>query len=98
MDTSGRIRYLQMEDAPKDWDGFVEDWRRPSTKFEAMKLIGKELKRNEIPLKNSEAEKLRRMSIPKRKNWMRNHSCPCGSGKKMKRCCWSKLALGGVRV
>ena len=21
-------------------------------------------------------------------NWMRNKPCPCGSGRKFKRCCW----------
>jgi len=26
---------------------------------------------------------------PKRKNWMRNRLCPCGSGKKFKKCCWN---------
>jgi len=25
-----------------------------------------------------------------RKNYMRNHSCVCGSGKKFKKCCWSQ--------
>ena len=23
-----------------------------------------------------------------KKNWMRNKPCPCGSGRKFKRCCW----------
>lgn len=27
-----------------------------------------------------------------RKNWMRNKPCTCGSGKKLKKCCWGKLA------
>jgi len=26
----------------------------------------------------------------KRKNYMRNKLCPCGSNKKFKNCCWSK--------
>ncbi len=26
-----------------------------------------------------------------RKNSMRNKPCPCGSGKKFKKCCWSKF-------
>lgn len=30
--------------------------------------------------------------IPRRKNYMRNKPCPCNSGKKFKKCCWSRLA------
>lgn len=43
-----------------------------------------------VPLSDDEAEHLRPMSLGKRKNYMRNKPCPCGSGAKFKRCCWSK--------
>lgn len=29
------------------------------------------------------------MSNGRRKNWMRNKPCVCGSGEKFKKCCWS---------
>lgn len=47
---------------------------------------------NEIPLSEQQAVELKRRSTKKRKNWMRNQPCKCGSGKKMKRCCWTKMA------
>ena len=31
---------------------------------------------------------LKHQSRARRKNWMRNRPCPCGSGKKFKKCCW----------
>jgi len=52
---------------------------------------------NEIILNNKQAKKLRRMSLSKRKNWMRNKSCECGSGKKFKKCCWSSFARKGIK-
>ena len=43
-----------------------------------------------LPLTNDEHEELLPLSKPKRKNAMRNRECVCGSGKKFKKCCWSK--------
>ena len=37
-------------------------------------------------------EELKLMGNTQRKNYMRNQPCVCGSGKKFKRCCWSKYA------
>ena len=39
-------------------------------------------------------QKLTRMSKPRRTNWMKNRLCPCGSGHKFKKCCWSKMVRG----
>ena len=48
--------------------------------------------RKVVELSADEAERLMPETPAKRKNWMRNKSCPCGSGKKFKRCCWSAYA------
>lgn len=48
--------------------------------------------RQMVELSADEAERLMPETPAKRKNWMRNKSCPCGSGKKFKRCCWSVFA------
>jgi uncharacterized protein YecA (UPF0149 family) len=45
-----------------------------------------------VELSQEQVEMLQPMSKPKRKNWMRNEPCPCKSGKKFKRCCWSKFS------
>lgn len=53
------------------------------------KLLEKEeeLGRKLVPLESSEAEKLRQLTKQARKNKVRNQSCVCGSGKKLKHCC-----------
>ena len=56
----------------------------------ALKKLEALLHRPLIPLSGELAEKLEPLSRGKRKNTMRNHLCVCGSGKKFKRCCWSK--------
>jgi len=43
-----------------------------------------------IPLTDKQADDLASLSPIKRKGNMRNQRCPCGSGAKFKRCCWSK--------
>ena len=43
-----------------------------------------------IPLTDHDARTAEPMSRGRRKNWMRNKPCICGSGKKFKVCCWSK--------
>jgi uncharacterized protein YecA (UPF0149 family) len=50
---------------------------------------------HEIELSRKQARELSMQSLRKRKNWMKNQPCPRGSGKKTKRCCWSKMALAG---
>lgn len=97
MDTSGRIRELEYKiPEGQDWNVLVDDMRqKKEMEFRRLQEEMEGLKNNEIPLKSDEAEQLKKMSIPRRKNWMRNQSCLCGSGKKMKRCCWSKMASFG---
>jgi hypothetical protein len=50
---------------------------------------------NEMLLSDEQARELSHRSAKKRKNWMRNQPCTCGSGKKFKKCCWSKVARSG---
>ncbi len=51
---------------------------------------------NELLLSEEQARELRMRSAKKRKNWMRNRPCKCGSGKKFKRCCWTSLSKGNL--
>lgn len=44
------------------------------------------------PVEDGDVAKMKKMNKPRRKNFMRNKPCPCGSGKKFKKCCWSKYA------
>lgn len=51
-----------------------------------------------VALSDDEARQLAPMQKDQRKAWMRNKKCPCGSGKKFKKCCWGKYdpkRLGG---
>lgn len=56
-------------------------------------------KSNEMLLTEEQAVTLKRKPVAKRKAWMRNQPCICGSGKKFKKCCWAKATqeqlLGG---
>jgi len=60
---------------------------------------GEEVQEGEIELTMTEAKKQIGQTRKKRKNWMRNTPCKCGSGKKYKKCCWSKnnIALMELR-
>ena len=55
------------------------------------KLSGAEERRRMVPIRDEELQTVVRMDRAERKNWMRNKPCPCGSGKKFKKCCWNKL-------
>jgi len=44
------------------------------------------------PLNERQHKELTLMNAHQRKGYMRNQPCVCGSGKKFKRCCWSKYA------
>jgi len=46
--------------------------------------------RHFVPLTEKLADELEPLGKRQRKNSMRNKPCVCGSGKKFKRCCWSK--------
>ena len=45
-----------------------------------------------LPLSDKQIEFLRPLGANRRKNWMRNQPCPCESGLKFKKCCWSKFS------
>lgn len=51
-----------------------------------------ENQRQLVELSADESERLMPETPAKRKGWMRNKPCPCGSGSKFKRCCWSAYA------
>ena len=36
--------------------------------------------------------KIKHMGKQRRRNWMRNQPCVCGSGVKFKKCCWLKFS------
>ena len=63
---------------------------------EAMAKMAKQFEsdvgRQLVELSADDAERLMPETPAKRKNWMRNKQCPCGSGTKFKRCCWSVYA------
>jgi uncharacterized protein YecA (UPF0149 family) len=52
----------------------------------------KEIGRPLAPLRPSQVEELRTLGADRRKNYMRNQPCVCGSGNKFKKCCWSDYA------
>lgn len=54
---------------------------------EELEELEKKLGRKLVPLKGSEAKEFEHLSKQARKNKMRNQPCPCGSGKKFKKCC-----------
>jgi hypothetical protein len=41
---------------------------------------------------NPDTGELDDIAVPRRKTFMRNKPCLCGSGKKFKACCWSKYS------
>lgn|GEM_PF-3427095 len=45
-----------------------------------------------IPIDKGTYQQLKPLQRNERKNKMRNRKCICGSGKKFKKCCWSKYA------
>lgn len=55
----------------------IEEWQRGEN-FRA------------IPLTGEQAHRLLHQPATARKNYMRNWPCPCGAGRKFKKCCWSK--------
>ena len=44
-----------------------------------------------VPIRDEDLTKVKHMSKDRRKNWMRNKPCVCGSGRKFKKCCWHKF-------
>jgi len=58
------------------------------TMDEAKRRLGRDL----FPVAEEDVEELRERSPAERKNWMRNKPCPCGSGRKFKKCHWYQCA------
>ena len=54
---------------------------------EGRQILHKDL----IDLGEEAGEKRDASPLFARKNSMRNKPCPCGSGKKFKKCCWNKF-------
>jgi len=55
---------------------------------EEIKVLESDLRSEMAPLTEEQHKILRPMSRSDRKGYMRNQPCPCGSGKKFKKCCW----------
>ena len=56
----------------------------------AIQAAEKQHGRQMIPLNEAQADAMEPMGARKRKGYMRNQPCVCGSGQKFKLCCWSK--------
>ena len=54
--------------------------------------IAQQLQDGLVPMTNDDLRETVNMNKTKRKNWMRNKPCICGSGKKFKKCCWYKYS------
>lgn len=61
-------------------------------KQEDLKDMERKLHRPLIPITEDDARLMSAMGNGRRKNYMRNKPCVCGSGVKFKRCCWSKFS------
>jgi len=48
-------------------------------------------KKKMVEVFEDEVKEFEAMGVQQRKGWMRNKPYPCGSGKKFKKCCWSKF-------
>lgn len=75
-----------------DYNYFLAEHGKESPKAQKLREEFDELKEHLAPVKNEDVKKVKRMSKVRRKNWMRNQPCPCGSGKKFKKCCWNKYS------
>ena len=68
------------EISEKHWEDLTQSFQRGLASFGDM-----------IPLTERKRIMLEQLSPEKRKGWMRNKPCLCGSGKKFKKCCWNKI-------
>ena len=78
MDSSGHIHHLTEEEIEQAQKGLDRDYC-----FNERKMVS---------LSEDEVEECQKMGLQQRKGWMRNKPCPCDSGKKFKKCCWSKFS------
>lgn len=98
MDSSGHIRALEFDGSEEEYQQQL-DRLRSGAMDELEKAAFKEKFGDnppdefEMPLTKEEGKVMKRMSMPRRKNKLRNIPCPCGSGKKFKKCCWSRATI-----
>ena len=81
---TGEIRNLTREDLQIIERGYLADCDKEQRRAEELKHM--------VMLTDEQHAAIEPMAPPQRKNWMRNQQCPCNSGKKFKKCCWSKHA------
>lgn len=67
-----------------------EEMREMERAFSDTRAFSEE--RKLVELTESEVKDLETRKPFERKGWMRNQPYVCGSGKKFKRCCWSKFS------
>jgi len=89
MDTSGNIFMLNDEEVKDLMDDPYQD---SDTEYGN---IRQEREKDLMLLKEQETKELKKVSHRRRKAWMRNKPCICGSGKKFKKCCWSRVTMKG---
>jgi uncharacterized protein YecA (UPF0149 family) len=54
---------------------------------EDLKAREKQLQEMLVPIDEEVLPKVKKMNKSVRKGWARNQPCPCGSGRKYKKCC-----------
>ena len=67
---------------------FLDEFRKAHNERESRLA---DFERQMVALTEEETGKLLPLDKQKRKGWMRNQPCVCGSGNKFKRCCWNKF-------
>lgn len=70
---------------------YAEIYHSPrSSKMQELANFAQEI--GKIPIEEKDRPKLVRMNKERRKGFMRNQPCICGSKLKFKKCCWNKIA------
>ena len=88
---SGKIIHLDEESQESFSVGTILDFESEQARLLQQLSELHDLDKDElIPLSKDENRILSNVSPKARKGWMRNKPCICGSGKKFKKCCWSK--------
>ena len=85
---TGEIFNLSEDQCVRVFGDQIQESENEASRIERLHSIKDQL----VALDNKEAEMLEKLDKRQRKNWMRNQPCPCGSGNKFKKCCWSKFA------
>ena len=85
---TGEIHRISEEESREMKKEFIEKLNKTTDRSDRMMSLEQKL----VSLSEEEVEKLEPLNKRDRKGWMRNQPCPCGSGKKFKKCCWSKFS------